>query len=132
MSVPPSRSFWNQEVLGRLLMALLVSIFPMVVESVVGLRSVDKQEAAMLEESSLTYYTMRDIDEHGMKHVVDEAIAIAQANSFTIPPAPATVDDGSMFAAADEAPCDSATAPDHREERRVAAPGRQFARSVRC
>ena len=31
----------------------------------------------MLEESSLTYYTMRDIDEHGMKHVVEEAMDIA-------------------------------------------------------
>ncbi len=40
----------------------------------VGLRSVDKQEAEILTDSRVTYYTMRDIDQMGMAAVMDEAI----------------------------------------------------------
>lgn len=40
----------------------------------VGLRSVDKQEAEVLTDSRVTYYTMRDIDEQGMAKVMDEAL----------------------------------------------------------
>ncbi|HLF17031.1 MAG TPA: arginase [Candidatus Thermoplasmatota archaeon] len=39
-----------------------------------GLRSVDKQEAELLTDSRVTYYTMRDIDETGMRNVVEEAL----------------------------------------------------------
>lgn len=40
----------------------------------VGLRSVDRQEAEILTDSRVTYYTMRDIDQMGMARVMDEAI----------------------------------------------------------
>jgi arginase len=40
----------------------------------VGLRSVDKQEAEVLTDSRVTYYTMRDIDETGLSKVMDEAL----------------------------------------------------------
>ncbi len=40
----------------------------------VGLRSVDKAEANVLTDSRVTYYTMRDIDEMGMRNVIDEAL----------------------------------------------------------
>jgi arginase len=44
---------------------------------VIGLRDVDAAEGRMLSDSNVTYYTMRDVDEHGMKRVVEEAIEIA-------------------------------------------------------
>lgn len=40
----------------------------------VGLRSVDKEEAEILTDSRVTYYTMRDIDQMGMAKVMEEAI----------------------------------------------------------
>lgn len=40
----------------------------------IGLRSVDKAEASVLNDSRVTYYTMRDIDERGLSAVMDEAI----------------------------------------------------------
>ncbi|MHB8634258.1 MAG: arginase [Thermoplasmatota archaeon] len=40
----------------------------------VGLRSVDKQEAEILTDSRVTYYTMRDVDQMGMAKVMEEAI----------------------------------------------------------
>ncbi|HET6399337.1 MAG TPA: arginase [Candidatus Thermoplasmatota archaeon] len=43
----------------------------------IGLRSVDKQEAEVLTDSRVTYYTMRDIDEMGLPAVMSEAIARA-------------------------------------------------------
>ncbi len=43
----------------------------------VGLRDVDPREAELLADSGVTYYTMRDIDEHGMKRIMDQAIPIA-------------------------------------------------------
>lgn len=43
----------------------------------VGLRSVDPQEAELLAESGVTYYTMRDIDEMRMRKVMEEAIETA-------------------------------------------------------
>lgn len=43
----------------------------------IGLRDVDAREAELLGESDVTYYTMRDIDEYGMKRVVEDAIEIA-------------------------------------------------------
>lgn len=44
---------------------------------IIGLRSVDNAEAVILEASGVTYYTMRDIDERGMRRVIDEAVGIA-------------------------------------------------------
>ncbi len=43
----------------------------------VGLRDVDAKEAELLQASGAHYFTMRDIDEHGMKKVMDEAMSIA-------------------------------------------------------
>jgi arginase len=40
----------------------------------IGLRSVDRQEAEILTDSRVTYYTMRDIDQMGMAKVMDEAL----------------------------------------------------------
>ncbi len=40
----------------------------------VGLRSVDKQEAEILTDSRVTYYTMRDVDQMGMASVMEEAL----------------------------------------------------------
>lgn len=40
----------------------------------VGLRSVDRQEAEILTDSRVTYYTMKDIDQMGMARVMDEAL----------------------------------------------------------
>ncbi|MHB1261199.1 MAG: arginase [Thermoplasmatota archaeon] len=40
----------------------------------IGLRSVDREEANVLNDSRVTYYTMRDIDELGMQAVMDEAL----------------------------------------------------------
>jgi arginase len=40
----------------------------------IGLRSVDKGEASVLNDSRVTYYTMRDIDERGLSAIMDEAM----------------------------------------------------------
>ena len=40
----------------------------------VGLRSVDREEAEILTDSRVTYYTMRDIDQMGMAKVMEEAL----------------------------------------------------------
>lgn len=44
---------------------------------IIGLRSVDAAEAGILEDSGITYYTMRDIDERGMRRIIEEAVGIA-------------------------------------------------------
>jgi arginase len=43
----------------------------------IGARDLDPGERTTLKKSGVTVYTMRDIDERGMKSVVDEAIALA-------------------------------------------------------
>lgn len=40
----------------------------------IGLRSVDREEANVLNDSRVTYYTMRDVDELGMSAIMDEAL----------------------------------------------------------
>ncbi len=47
----------------------------------VGVREVDAQEKPNVELSGLTVYTMRDIDERGLRIVMQEAIAIADRNT---------------------------------------------------
>jgi len=44
---------------------------------VIGIRDVDPGEREILKKSGATVYTMRDLDERGMRDVVDEAIRIA-------------------------------------------------------
>ncbi len=43
----------------------------------VGIRDVDPGEAALMAQSGVQYFTMRDIDERGMRRVMDDALAIA-------------------------------------------------------
>ena len=47
----------------------------------VGVREVDPQEKSIVSESGLTVYTMRDIDERGLRTVMQEAIAIADRDT---------------------------------------------------
>ncbi len=44
---------------------------------IVGLRSIDERERERLDDSEATVYTMSDIDERGIRDVVESAIAIA-------------------------------------------------------
>ncbi|MFB6186610.1 MAG: arginase, partial [Halobacteriaceae archaeon] len=44
---------------------------------IVGLRNVDEEERNALKQSSISVFTMSDIDERGMKSVVEDAIDIA-------------------------------------------------------
>jgi arginase len=50
----------------------------------IGVRDVDPGERATLKECGATIYTMRDIDERGMRDVVDEAVAIASDGTHGI------------------------------------------------
>jgi arginase len=45
--------------------------------ALIGIRDVDAGEREMLKKSGATIYTMREIDERGMRDVVDEAIRVA-------------------------------------------------------
>ncbi|MGH9785096.1 MAG: arginase [Terriglobia bacterium] len=47
----------------------------------VGVRDVDAREKGIVRESGLTVYTMRDIDERGLRTVMEEAIAIADRDT---------------------------------------------------
>jgi arginase len=50
----------------------------------IGCRDLDSGERQMLKKSGVTVYTMRDVDERGMKSVVDEAISLAGDNTAGI------------------------------------------------
>ncbi len=43
----------------------------------IGGRSFDREESLALEKSNVTVYTMREIDELGIRHVMENAIAVA-------------------------------------------------------
>ncbi len=43
----------------------------------IGIRDVDPGEAALMAKSGVRYFTMRDIDERGMRRVMEDAMAIA-------------------------------------------------------
>jgi len=47
----------------------------------VGVRQVDTQERRIVSESGLSVYTMRDIDERGLRTIMQEAIAIADRDT---------------------------------------------------
>ncbi len=49
--------------------------------ALVGLRDIDQMEAPHVRESGVRAYTMRHIDERGLRAVMEEAIAIASAGS---------------------------------------------------
>ena len=50
----------------------------------IGIRDLDPGERETLKKSGVTVYTMRDVDERGMRDVVDEAIRIAGDNTAGI------------------------------------------------
>jgi arginase len=45
--------------------------------AVIGVRDVDQAESEAVNDSKLTVFTMRDIDEMGMRRVIDQAIEVA-------------------------------------------------------
>lgn len=47
----------------------------------IGSRSIDERERANVRRSGVTVYTMREVDELGMRHVVTEAIEIASGGT---------------------------------------------------
>ena len=66
--------------LGDHRMSHLSSAFPAVLPEhlvYVGLRDLDDAEKALIAELGLQAFTMRDIDERGLRSVMDEAVAIA-------------------------------------------------------
>ncbi len=66
--------------LGDARMSRLASVFPAVLESnlvYVGLRDLDDAEKAAITSRGLHAFTMRDIDERGLRSVMEEAVAIA-------------------------------------------------------
>jgi len=52
--------------------------------ALVGIRSVDAQERNLVQGSGVHAFTMRDIDERGMRSVFEEAIAVAGAGTAGI------------------------------------------------
>ncbi|MDZ7630342.1 MAG: arginase [Gemmatimonadaceae bacterium] len=66
--------------LGDPRLARLATVFPAVLPEhlvYVGLRDVDDAERAMIRSRGLHAFTMRDIDERGLRSVMEEAVAIA-------------------------------------------------------
>lgn len=47
----------------------------------IGVRSIDEAEKRRVRDTGVTVFTMRDIDELGMSHVISEALRIALANT---------------------------------------------------
>jgi arginase len=45
--------------------------------ALIGIRDVDQRERELVRESGVTAFTMRDIDEHGLRNVMERAIAVA-------------------------------------------------------
>ncbi len=43
----------------------------------IGIRDVDERERAVVRESGVTAFTMRDIDERGLRNVMEQALALA-------------------------------------------------------
>jgi arginase len=49
--------------------------------ALIGIRDVDRRERNVVRESGVTAFTMRDIDERGLRTVMEQAIAIALAGT---------------------------------------------------
>jgi arginase len=45
-----------------------------------GLRSVDREEAERVRDSKMTYFTMHDVDQRGVAALIEEAIAVLTAD----------------------------------------------------
>ena len=52
--------------------------------ALVGIRSVDQRERDHVRQSGVSAFTMRDIDERGLRNVMEEAIRIASAGTAAI------------------------------------------------
>ena len=66
--------------LGAARLSHLASVYPAVLPEhlvYVGLRDLDDAEKAVIKSRGLYAFTMRDIDERGLRSVMDEAVAIA-------------------------------------------------------
>ena len=53
---------------------------------IVGLRDVDEMEKPHVRDSGVRAFTMRDIDERGLRAVMEEAIRIATDGTAGLPP----------------------------------------------
>ncbi len=49
--------------------------------ALVGIRSVDERERSLVQQSGVRTFTMRDIDERGLRVVMEEAIGVASAET---------------------------------------------------
>lgn len=49
--------------------------------AIIGLRDVDRREVANVQSTGVHTFTMRDIDEHGLRSVMSEAIRVASAGT---------------------------------------------------
>ena len=70
--------------MGDLRMARLASVFPAVRPEhlvYVGLRDLDDAEKAMITARGLHAFTMRDIDERGLRSVMEDAVGIATSGT---------------------------------------------------
>ena len=47
---------------------------------IIGLRSVDREEAERLRASAITYFTMHDIDLRGIASIMEESISVLTSN----------------------------------------------------
>jgi arginase len=47
---------------------------PVASACLIGVRDLDEREKKLIADSGITVFTMRDIDRHGVSHVIDEAI----------------------------------------------------------
>jgi arginase len=50
----------------------------------IGIRDLDEREKKLIADSGITVFTMRDIDRHGVSHVIDEAIERASRGTAGI------------------------------------------------
>ncbi len=70
--------------MGDLRMARLASVYPAVQAEhlvYVGLRDLDAAEQAVIKSRGLHAFTMRDIDERGLRAVMEDAVAIATSGT---------------------------------------------------
>ncbi|MCC7052023.1 MAG: arginase [Gemmatimonadaceae bacterium] len=70
--------------MGDARMSRLASVFPAIRPEhlvYVGLRDVDEAEKTMIRELGLHAFTMRDIDERGLRSVMEEAVTIATSGT---------------------------------------------------
>lgn len=49
--------------------------------ALVGIRDVDERERTLVRESGITAFTMRDIDERGLRSVMEQALAVATTDT---------------------------------------------------